>query len=114
VIAGEPEGADDTFRSLQSGKIEQSQANTIADGLLTALGDKTFPVIKDLVKEVITVNDQEIKDAMRLLWERLRTIVEPSGAVPMAAVLKAGEKFKGKRVGIILSGGNVDLEKKFF
>jgi threonine dehydratase len=82
--------------------------------LLTSLGDKTFPVIKELVSKVITVNDQEIKDAMRLLWEKLRTIVEPSGAVPMAAVLKSAEKFRGQRIGIILSGGNVDLEKKFF
>lgn len=109
VIAGEPQGADDAFRSLKSGKIEQSQANTIADGLLTSVGEKPFPVIKELVSEVITVSDQEIKDAMQLLWEKLRTIVEPSGAVPMAAVLKSAKKFEGKKLGIILSGGNVDF-----
>jgi threonine dehydratase len=110
VIAGEPEGADDAFRAKQSGKIETSQASSIADGLLTSLGDKTFPIIRDEVKEVITVSDKEIISAMRFIWERMKIIVEPSCAVPLAAVLKSKEKFKGKRVGIILSGGNVDLE----
>ncbi|MCK6617351.1 MAG: pyridoxal-phosphate dependent enzyme [Cyclobacteriaceae bacterium] len=111
VIAGEPAGSDDAYRSLQSGKIETAQSNTIADGLLTSLGDKTFPIIRDHVKEIITVTDAEIVAAMRLIWERLKIIVEPSCAVPFAAVLKAKEKFAGKRVGIILSGGNVDLER---
>ena len=111
VIAGEPEGADDAFRSMQSGKIEPSQANSIADGLLTHLGQKTFPIIKDHVKEVITVSDQEIKDAMRLVWERMKIIVEPSGVVPLAAIIKRSKDFKGKRIGIIFSGGNVDLQK---
>jgi threonine dehydratase len=113
VIAGEPEGADDAFRSLKSGKIEPSQSDSVADGLLTSLGDKTFPVIKDLVKEIITVNDREIVSAMRLIWERLKIIVEPSCAVPFAALLKKKEAFRGKKVGIILSGGNVDLPKAF-
>lgn len=111
VLAGEPAGADDAFRSMQSGKIETSQANTIADGLLTSLGDKTFPIIRENVKEIITVTDQEIIDAMRIVWERLKLIVETSGTVPFAALLKAKEKLKGKRVGVIFSGGNVDLEK---
>jgi threonine dehydratase len=111
VIAGEPEGADDAYRSMSSGKIEASQANTIADGLLTSLGDKTFPIIRENVHEVITVSDKQIVDAMRLVWERLKLIVEPSGAVPFAAVLKAKEKFKGTKVGVIFSGGNVDLER---
>lgn len=111
VIAAEPEGADDTYRSMQSGKIEPSQSNSIADGLLTSLGDKTFPIIRDNVKEVITVSDPEIISAMRLIWERMKIIVEPSCAVPLAAVLKSKEKFSNKRVGIILTGGNVDLEK---
>jgi threonine dehydratase len=111
VIAGEPAGSDDAWRSLQSGKIETAQANTIADGLLTSLGDKTFPIIRDHVTEIITVTDEEIVAAMRLIWERLKIIVEPSCAVPFAAVLKAKEKFSGKCVGIILSGGNVDLKK---
>jgi threonine dehydratase len=111
VIAAEPAGADDAYRSMQSGKIEISQANSIADGLLTSLGDKTFPIIRERVKEVITVTDFEIIDAMRLIWERMKIIIEPSCAVPVAAVLKSKEKFKGKRTGIILSGGNVDLER---
>lgn len=111
VIAGEPEGSDDTYRSLKSGKIEQAQSQTIADGLLTTIGDKTFPIIQQEIKEVITVSEKEITAAMRLIWERMKIIVEPSAAVPFAAVLKSKEKFKGKRVGIILSGGNVDLER---
>jgi threonine dehydratase len=109
VIAGEPAGADDAFRSMKSGKIEESQSDTIADGLLTRLGDKTFPIIRENVKEIITVTDDEIIQAMRLIWERLKIIVETSGAVPFAAALKAKDKFKDKRVGIIFSGGNVDL-----
>ncbi|MBT1703029.1 threonine ammonia-lyase [Chryseosolibacter indicus] len=111
VYAAEPEGADDAYRAMQSGKIEKSQANSIADGLLTALGEKNFPIIKENVKAVITVSDQEIIEAMRLIWERMKLIVEPSGAVPLAAVLKSKEEFAGKKVGVIFSGGNVDLEK---
>jgi threonine dehydratase len=111
VIAAEPEGSDDAYRSLKSGKIEQAQSNTIADGLLTSLGDKTFPIIQENVKEIITVTDDEIIDALRLVWERMKIIIEPSCAVPLAALLKEKEKFTGKRVGIILSGGNVDLER---
>jgi threonine dehydratase len=111
VIAAEPEGADDTYRAIKSGKIEKSQANSIADGLLTSLGDKTFPIIHENVKEVITVSDSEIIAAMRMIWEKLKVIVEPSGAVPFAAVLKRKDKFANKKVGIIFSGGNVDLER---
>jgi threonine dehydratase len=113
VMAGEPEGADDAYRSMKSGKIEPSQANSVADGLLTSLGDKTFPLIRELVKEVIVVSDKEIVDAMKLIWERLKIIVEPSCAVPFAAVLKQKERFKGQKIGIILSGGNVDLVRAF-
>ena len=111
VIAGEPTGADDAYRSMRSGHIEISQADTIADGLLTSLGSKTFPIIQENVKEIITVTDSEIIAALRQIWERLKIVIEPSCAVPFAAALKSGEKLKGKRVGIILSGGNVDLEK---
>ncbi len=111
VIAGEPEGADDAYRSMQSGKIELSQSNTIADGLLTTLGDKTFPIIKENVERVITVSDAEIVSAMRLIWERMKIIIEPSAAVTFAALLKDKASFQGKKAGIILSGGNVDLEK---
>jgi len=109
VYAGEPEGADDAYRSFKSGKMEVSQANSVADGLLTSLGTKTFPVIHELVKGVVTVSDKEIVEAMRLMWEKMKIVVEPSGAVPLAAVLKAKDVFAGKRVGIIISGGNVDL-----
>lgn len=111
VIGAEPAGADDAYRSIQSGKIETSQSNTVADGLLTNLCEKTFSIIRDHVKEILTVSDEEIIAAMRLIWERMKIIIEPSCAVPFAALLKNKEKFAGKRVGIILSGGNVDLDK---
>jgi threonine dehydratase len=111
TIAGEPEGSDDAYRSLRSGKIEKAQSNTIADGLLTTLGDKTFPIIKQYVSEIITISDKEIISAMRKVWETLKIVIEPSCAVPYAALLKEKERFTGKRIGIILSGGNVDLEK---
>ena len=111
VIGGEPAGSDDAYRSMKSGQIEQAQSNTIADGLLTTLGTKTFPIIRDNVKEIITVTDEEIVAAMRIIWERMKIIIEPSCAVPFAAVLKEKSRFAGKRVGIILSGGNVDLER---
>lgn len=113
VLAAEPEGADDAYRSMQSGKIEPSQANSIADGLLTSLGDKTFPLIRDNVRNILTVSDKEIVQAMRLVWERMKIIIEPSCAVPLAAVLKNPKMFERKKVGIILSGGNVDLARAF-
>ncbi len=110
VMAGEPEGADDAYRSMLSGKQEKSQANSIADGLLTSLGDKTFGIIKDYVAKIITVSDLEIIQAMVLIWEKLKVVVEPSAAVPLAAILKDKETFAGKNVGVILSGGNIDLK----
>ncbi|MBM3177200.1 MAG: pyridoxal-phosphate dependent enzyme [Bacteroidetes bacterium] len=109
VIGAEPEGSDDAYRSMQSGKIEPAQSQSIADGLLTTLGDKTFPVIKSRVSEIITVSDKEIIEALRLVWENLKVIAEPSCAVVLAAVLKRPEQFRGKTVAVILSGGNVDL-----
>ena len=112
VIAGEPELANDAFRSMQSGKIEPaSPPNSIADGLLTSLGDKTFPIIHENVREIITVTEEEIIAAMRIIWERLKIIIETSCAVPFAAVMKDKGKFANKKVGIIFSGGNVDLNK---
>ena len=111
VIAGEPAGSDDAYRSMQSGKIEQAQSQTIADGLLTSLGNKTFPIIREGVKEIITVTDEEIVAAMKMLWEKLKVVTEPSAAVPFAAVLKQKEKFAGKKVALVLSGGNVDFKK---
>jgi len=110
VIAGEPAGAADAVLSFRSGRIEQAPyINTIADGLLTSLGDKTLPIIRQHVKEIYTVSDDEIIVAMRLIWERLKIIIEPSCAVPFAALLQQKEQFTGQKVGIILTGGNVDL-----
>ncbi|HEV7382259.1 MAG TPA: threonine/serine dehydratase [Dyadobacter sp.] len=112
VIAAEPEGAADAVLSFRNGRIEKAPyVNTIADGLLTYLGDKTFPIIHGHVADVLTVSDEEIIDAMRFLWERMKLVVEPSGAVSLAAVLKNKDLFRGKRIGIIISGGNVDLGK---
>jgi threonine dehydratase len=111
VVGAEPEGADDAYRSLETGMIEPSQSDTVADGLLTTLGTLTFPIIQDTIKSIITVSDVEIITAMRLIWDRLKIIVEPSAAVPFAAVLKSKAQFRNKNVGIILSGGNIDLER---
>lgn len=112
VYAGEPEGAADAVLSFKSGQIETAPyINTIADGLLTKLGDKTFPIIQRYVTDIFTVSDQEIIAALQLVYERMKIIVEPSCVVPLAALLKNKEQFAGKRVGIILSGGNVDLKK---
>lgn len=112
VIAGEPEGAADAILSFKSGKIEKAPyIKTIADGLMTNLGDKTLEIIRMYVKDIIVVSDEEIIAAMRLIWERLKIVIEPSCAVPFAALLKQKERFKGKKVGIILTGGNVDLGK---
>jgi threonine dehydratase len=112
VIAGEPANADDAYRSMQQGEIVPANPpSTIADGLLTSLGDKTFDIIRKHVKEIITVSEDEIIAAMRLVWERMKIIIEPSSAVPVAAIIKSKERFKGKRIGIIISGGNLDLNK---
>jgi len=111
VLAGEPAGADDAFRSLQEHRIVPSiNPRTIADGLLTSLGDLTFPIIREKVDRIVPVGEDRIVAAMRLIWERMKIIVEPSAAVGLAAVFKAGGELAGKRVGIILSGGNLDLE----
>ncbi len=112
VIAGEPANADDAYRSLQKGEIiPANPPSTIADGLLTSLGDKNFDIIKKYVKEIVTVSEEEIIAAMRLVWERMKIIIEPSSAVPVAAAIRNKERFQGKRIGIIISGGNVDLNK---
>ena len=110
VIAGEPKETDDAYRSLHSGNIETNESsNTIADGLRTHLGDKNFPIIKKHVDSIIRVEEDEIVDAMKLIWERMKIIVEPSSAVAFAAVLKHKEALKNKNIGVIVSGGNVDL-----
>lgn len=112
VYAGEPEGAADAVLSIKSGQIEAAPyINTIADGLLTKLGDKTFPIIQQYVTDIFTVTDKEIIASLQLVYERMKIIVEPSCVVPLAALLKNKEIFAGKKAGIILTGGNVDLKK---
>lgn len=111
VIGSEPFNVDDAYKSLQEGYIVKNNlgSDTIADGLKTNLGDITFNIIKENVKEIIRVTEEEIIDSMKLIWERMKIIVEPSSAVTLASVLKYKEKFKNKKVGLIISGGNVDL-----
>ncbi len=110
VIGVEPAGADDAYRSLAAGSIIPSlQPQTIADGLLTSLGDLTFPIIRDRVEQIVTVSEEAIVAAMKFIWERAKLIVEPSAAVPIAALWERRIDLSGLRVGVILSGGNVDL-----
>jgi threonine dehydratase len=112
VYAGEPEGAADAVLSFRSGKVEKAPfVNTIADGLMTTLSERTLEIIKAHVADILLVSEDEIKAALRLVYERMKIIIEPSCAVPLAAVLKNADLFKGKKVGIILTGGNVDLSK---
>lgn len=109
VIGVEPERADDARRSLESGRIEPSgDPKTIADGLRTSLGERTFAVISRRVERIETATEAEILDAMRFVWERLKIIIEPSSAVAVAPLLNRGLGLSGERVGVILSGGNVD------
>jgi threonine dehydratase len=111
VVAAEPAGADDAFRSFRAGKLIPSiHPVTIADGLLTSLGSKTFPIIKENVHDILTVSEENILRAMRLIWERMKIVVEPSAAVPFAAILQYPEPFAGKTIILILSGGNLDLD----
>lgn len=112
IIAGEPAGADDAYRSFHAGKIiPQTNPKTIADGLLTSLGKLNFELIQRYVDDILLASDPQIIQAMRLIYERMKIVIEPSCAVPLAALLANKERFAGKKVGIILSGGNVDLEK---
>lgn len=112
VIAGEPAGADDAYQSFYKGEFVPSvNPETIADGLRTSLGTLTFPIIKKYVTDIHTVSDFNIAEAMKLVWERMKLIIEPSAATPLAALLKNKARYSGKRIGIILSGGNVDLAK---
>jgi threonine dehydratase len=112
VIACEPAGADDAFRSFYGNQLYPSiQPKTIADGLLTSLGEMNFQIIKEKVDAVVTVSESAIIEAMQMIWERMKIIVEPSSAVPLAAVLEGKVVVAGKKTGIILSGGNVDLGK---
>ncbi len=111
VIGCEPAQADDAYRSFKCGTLVYPEhPNTIADGLKTALGSNTFPVVRNYVDDIVLVQEEEILQAMKLIWERMKIIVEPSAAVPFAALLNKSIDVEGARVGIILSGGNVDLD----
>ena len=112
VWGAEPALADDAFRSLREGKLlANTNPATIADGLRASLSERTFAILRQHVRGIVTVTEEQIIAAMRLVWERMKLVVEPSGVVPLAAVLAAPEQFRGRRVGIVLTGGNVDLDK---
>lgn len=111
VIAAEPEGADDAYRSFHAKTLIPSvNPKTIADGLLTSVGELNFRIIQHKTDEIVTVSERGIIRAMRMIWERMKIIIEPSAAVPLAAILENKVDVAGKKVGIILSGGNVDIE----
>lgn len=112
IMGAEPEGADDAYRSLQEGRIIPSvNPQTVADGLLTSLGDNTFPIIREHVERIVTVSEEAIIAGMRHVWERMKIVVEPSAAVPVGALLERKVDLPNLRIGVILSGGNVDLDK---
>ncbi len=112
VYGAEPAMASDAFRSLESGKIEKNKStNTICDALRAQIGKVTFPIISKYVDGIITVSEEDIIYTMKLIWERLKIIVEPSCSIVLASVLKDKSSFKGKKIGLILSGGNVDLDQ---
>ena len=112
VIAAEPEMANDAFRSMQAGHIIPSEnPRTVADGLLTSLGSLTFPIIQQHVEQIVTVSEIAILESMKFVWERVKIIIEPSAAVPVALLWERKINLSGLRVGVILSGGNVDLER---
>lgn len=110
TIGAEPFGADDAYLSLKTGKIQPSiNPKTIADGLKTQLGDKNFPIIQKFVSKIIRVEESEIINSMKFTWERMKIIIEPSSAVAVAAMFRNSNEFKKRKIGVILSGGNVDL-----
>jgi len=110
TVGAEPEAVDDAYRSLRDGRIHPpTNVETVADGLRTFLGDVNFPIIHQQVSEIVTVSEAGIIDAMRLIWERMKLIIEPSSAVPVAALRGSAFDFQGLRIGVIISGGNVDL-----
>lgn len=112
VWGAEPAAADDAHRSLASGRlIPVHDPATIADGLRTSLGEHTFPIIQQRVGAILTVSEAQIVEAMRLVWERMKIVIEPSAAVPVAALMAQREQFAERRIGIVLSGGNVDLAR---
>jgi threonine dehydratase len=114
VIGCEPKNADDAYRSIKAGRIIPSEnPNTIADGLRTSLGDKTFPIIRDLVDEILLASEEEIITAMQYIFARMKIVAEPSAAVSLAVLLSNKLNVTNKNVGIIISGGNVDFSEFF-
>jgi len=112
VIGGEPEMADDAYRSMRAGDLVPStNLKTIADGLLTSLGTLTFPIIQELVEQIVTVSEPGIIESMKFVWERVKIVIEPSAAVALAVLWERKIDLHGLKVGVILSGGNVDLDK---
>ncbi|MDZ7711815.1 MAG: pyridoxal-phosphate dependent enzyme [Rhodovibrio sp.] len=112
IYAAEPEAADDAYRSFKSGTLIQDDApQTIADGLKVPMKEYTWHFVRNYVTDILTASEQEIVDAMRLTWQRMKIVMEPSCAVPLAVILKNKDVFAGKRVGVIVTGGNVDLDK---
>ena len=112
IIAAEPKNADDVYRSFHAGRIIEDDApQTIADGLKVSMRPRTWHFVKNYVSDVLLATEEEIIEAMYLTWQRMKIVIEPSCAVPMAAIMKNKERFKGKRVGVIITGGNVDLNK---
>jgi len=112
VVAAEPAAADDAFRSLKEGRIVPSvDPKTIADGLLTSLGTLTFAIIRERVAQIVTVSEEAIAAAMRHVWERMKIVIEPSSAVPLAALIEGSLRAADLRIGVILTGGNVDLDQ---
>ncbi|RED48091.1 beta-hydroxyaspartate dehydratase BhcB [Aestuariispira insulae] len=112
IIAAEPKNADDAYRSFKAGHIIADDApQTVADGLKVPLKDLTWHFVSNHVTDILTATEEEIIEAMRLIWQRMKIVMEPSSAVPLATILKNKEAFAGKRVGVIITGGNVDLNK---
>jgi threonine dehydratase len=112
IYAAEPEAADDAYQSFKQGHIVAYDAPvTVADGLKVPLKERTWHFVRNYVTDVLTASEQEIVDAMRLIWARMKIVMEPSSAVPLATILKNRETFAGQRVGVIITGGNVDLDK---
>ncbi len=112
IFAAEPLNADDAARSFRAGYIIADDApETVADGLKVPLKDLTWHFVRNNVTDILTATEEEIIDSMKLIWQRMKIVVEPSSAVPLAVILKNRERFAGKRIGIIITGGNVDLDK---
>ncbi len=112
IYAAEPKNADDVYRSFHAGRmIEDDAPDTVADGLKVSLRPRTWHFVSNFVDDVLLASEEEIVEAMFLTWQRMKIIIEPSSAVPVATILKYKDLFVGKKVGVILTGGNIDLKK---